>query len=425
MRGILTRGAPTAALIALIGTVLFSTHATAKNSRAETAWVGSWATANSVPAIFDAPLTPIDGQTIRQIVRLSVGGRAVRVRVSNFYGSAELDIGGATVAVSDGLTRIDSNTLRTLTFDGNPAVTLAPGERRWSDPVDLSTGDLTQLAISLYLPPGAADPGSPVTHHVRGLQTNYLLAGNQSAAADPAWTDTVTAWYYISAVDVLARKTTRVLALLGDSITDGDQSTAGANNRYPDQLAERLLQGNGPDGRRGGRRTAILNVGISGNQMVLPLIGDSVVNRFQRDVVEQSGITHVLLLAGINDIGLQGLLPFLPTVTTDDIIAAYQDVIAQAHAAGLKIVGATLTPSAGFFLPDYNQPIGEAKRQVLNAWIRTSGAFDDVVDFDAVIRDPDNPAFMHADLSADGLHPNDAGYEAMAQAISKRILAND
>ncbi len=394
-----------------------------------TAWVGSWATAVSVPAIFDAPVAdpPFSDQTLRQIVRISVGGDRLRVWLTNVHGTAPLRIDAAAVALRAADASIVAGSSRALSFGGVPGVTISAGARVLSDPVDLAVTDLADLALSIYVPGGGAVAGSPVSFHVRGLQTSYVLSGDQTEVVDPLWDATIDSTFWISGVDVLSARNVPVLAAFGDSITDGDQSTADANNRWPNLLAARLLQGNGRDGQRGGRRAGVLNVGISGNQVTATLLGESALARFDRDVLTRTGVTHVLVLEGINDIGLPAFLNILnipaPPITPEQIIAGYQQLIAQAHAHGLRIIGGTLTPSGGYFLPDYNTATGEAKRQAVNDWIRSSGAFDAVVDFDAVLRDPNDPTHMRADLTADGLHPNDAGYQVMANAVRNSIFA--
>ena len=269
---------------------------------------------------------------------------------------------------------------------------------------------LTELAIDAYFPAGASAPGSPVTAHVQALQTAYIGSGDQ-AGAEGFVTDTLlTSWLWLEGVDVTPRRQLPVIAMLGDSITDGFSSTVDANNRYPDQVAERLFS------RRGHGGAGILNLGISGNQVTSTLIGDNAQARLDRDVLAQSGVTHMVLLEGINDLGLPPLLG-IPAATSDSIIAGLGQMAARARTAGLTVIGGTLTPSAGFFLETYGSPETEAARQAVNAWVRSTDAYDAYVDFDAVLADPDDPTLMRADLTADGLHPNDAGYDAMAEAL--------
>ena len=373
-------------------------------------WAGSWAAAPSAPGPFDAPISALDDQTIRQVVRLSAGGRSLRVHWSNLQGTGPLTIGGVTVTRHLGDGEIAAHSLRTVTFNGAESVVIAPGASVVSDPVRLRTRPLAELAISAYFPAGASLPGSPVTTHVRALQTAYVGDGDQTDADELVVDSTLTSWLWLEGVDVATRRSLPVIAMLGDSITNGDESTPDANNRFPDQVAERLFRW------RGQRGAGILNLGISGNQVTNTLIGANAQARLDRDVLAQSGVTHMVLLEGINDLGLPPLLG-VPAATSDAIISGLAQMATRARTAGLTVIGGTITPSGGFVLPTYGSPETEAARQAVNAWIRSTDAFDAVVDFDAVLADPDNPNLMRSDLTADGLHPNDAGYDAMARAL--------
>ena len=392
-------------------------------------WVGTWATAGSTTGLFDAPVVAPNDQTLRQIVRISTGGKRLRVRLSNVQGNAPLTIGAATVAHQVAGSAIDPGTMRTLTFGGETSITIAAGARVFSDPVRLRVGDLADLAISLYLPDGATDAASPVTNHVRALQTAYVSSGDTTGETDPLIDSSMTSYFYLTGVDVRVAGHVPVIAFLGDSITNGDTSTTDANKRYPNLLAERILSRNAhPYRPRRVTRAGLLNLGISGNQVTNTLIGGNAQARLDRDVLTQTGVTHLVLLAGINDIGLPSFLnaigiPF-PLVSADAIIAGYKQIIARAKARGLRVIGATVTPAGGFVLPgsDYATAEGEAKRQAVNDWIRTSGAFDAVIDFDAVLRDPADPTVLRADLTDDGLHPNDAGYQVMASETPLRFF---
>ncbi len=390
-------------------------------------WVGTWATAGSTTGPFDAPVVAPNDQTLRQIVRISTGGKRLRVRLSNVQGTAPLTIGAATIARQAADASIKPGSLRTLTFGGESSITIPVGARVFSDPVRLRVDDLANLAISLYLPDGATDAASPVTNHVRALQTAYVSSGDTTMEADPLIDSTMTSYFYLTGVDVRTTGNMPVIAFLGDSIFNGDTSTTDANKRYPNLLAERIFSRAKPS-RRGPRlrRAGILNLGISGNQVATTLIGDNAQARLDRDVLTQTGVTHLVLMEGINDIGLPGLLTLFGTPTPETsaatIIAGYQQIIARAKARGLTVIGSTLTPAGGFGLPDYSTPAGEAKRQEVNAWIRTSGAFDAVIDFDEVLRDPADHTLIRADLTDDGLHPNDAGYQVMADETPLRFF---
>ncbi len=387
-------------------------------------WVGTWGA--SPQTFFEDDLLPLpptpgqfEDQTIRMIARISKGGDQVRVRFENVFGTAPLVIGAAHVALHTGGGNIDPTTDRTLTFGGSTSATIPPGAPALSDPVDLEIGDLSEVAVSLYLPVST----TAETYHRLGRQTTYVSGvGDYTDSADFPTEGTTTTLhrFFLSTIDVLAKKNTRAIVTLGDSITDGFASTVDANNRWPDQLAERLL------GENRSRRLSVVNEGISGNRALNSEIGPNGLSRSNRDIVAQTGAAFVTLLLGINDIGfpninIGGTLPFADQeVSADDIIQGYRQLIDRAHAKCLKIIGGTLTPfeGAGYYTAE-----GEDKRQAVNEFIRHSGEFDDVIDFDLAIRDPAQPSRMLPEYdSGDNLHPNDAGYDAMAEAIDLRIF---
>ena len=406
---------------------LLSLGATADSGKAPAErWAGTWAAAASTTGPFDPPVAPLNDQTIRQIVRISSGGSALRIRLTNVNGTAPLTIGATSVARRASDAAVYADSLREVTFGGKASITIPPGARVLSDPVDLQVQNLDDLAISLYLPDAATDPGSPVTNHVRALQTAYELSGDQTTNADPLIDGTITSYFWLSGVDVATRAPMPVIAILGDSIANGDTSTLDSNQRWPNLLAERIYHPARDKPNRGLPRAGVLNLGISGNQVTSTFIGDSAQARLDRDVLTQTGVTHVIIHEGINDIGLPGLLSLFgiptPPISAETIIAGYQQLIIRARARGLVVIGATVTPAGGFGLPDYSTPDGEAKRQTLNAWIRDSGAFDAVIDFDALLRDPNDPTLIRGDLTNDGLHPNDAGYKLMADSVPLELF---
>lgn len=394
----------------------------------ENSWVATWATATKTPTpIFDAPVPEIADTTLRQIVRVSAGGWAARVWLTNEFGTEPLEVGEARIAVRRGGSKIEPGTDRPLTFAGRSAVTIPAGQRIASDPVRLRVRNRAELAISLYFPDDVTASGSPVSFHVRALQTNYLADGNQTAKRYVAPTATVPSWFFLDGVDVASPSTMPVIAAIGDSIIDGDQVASSEpiddNDRFTDFLSERILWGAGGAAER--IDGAVVNLGISGNQVTSTLIGQSVADRFADDVLGLSGVSHVIVQGGINDIGLPGLLNTFgiagffgpnprPEIPAADIIAGLERVASEARAAGLVVVGATLSPSSTSGLPGYVEPDSEAKRLVVNEWIRTTDSFDHVADFDAVLRDPSDPSVLRPSLSADGLHPNADGYAAMA-----------
>ncbi len=403
--------------IALPGTAISDSDD--DRSSASQKWVGTWATAPQLPIV---PPPPFDNQTLRQIVRISVGGAAVRVRLSNAKGSAPLTIDAASIGVQDAFEDVRPATLKALTFGGEPSITIPIGARVLSDPVRLRVRDEANLAISLYL-----EAPTPVeTHHANAFQTSYFATGDVTGVADIDAFGTTQSWFFLTGVDVLTHRRTGAVATLGDSITDGFFSTPDANNRWPDVLARRLLDQRGKKHRLG-----VLNLGIGGNRILNDFtgFGTSASARLDRDVLTQTGVTHVILLEGINDIGIPNIPPEIfplppevlaQQVTAEEMIAGMKQIIARAHARGLKIFGGTILPYKGAL---YYTEAGETKRQAVNDWIRNGGAFDGVIDFDAAIRDPDDPQAMKAEYdSGDFLHPSDAGMEAMGQAVDLKLF---
>jgi lysophospholipase L1-like esterase len=362
------------------------------------------------------PPATLSDQTLRQIVHTSIGGERVRVVLSNVYGTAPLDVGAGAVALRDGDSRLAAATIKPLTFDGKKAAAVLPGAVLVSDPVDMHLPPLADLAIDLYITGDIGLGSSPATTHNGASQTNYVSPrGNH--VGEPAMTveKQTGAWFNLARVEVAAPSGARAVVTFGDSITDGARSTPDTNNRWPDELARRLAgqkSGARVTAQSGGARVAVLNAGISGNRVLGDGAGISALARFDKDVLLQTGVTHVIVMEGINDIGLARSNP---TPTADDLIAGHRQLIARAHARGLKIYGATLTPFEG---AAYYTPEGEAKRQALNNWIRTSREYDGVIDFDAVTRDPAAPSkFLPAADSGDHLHPGDAGYKSMGDAV--------
>jgi len=356
------------------------------------------------------PPVIINDQTLRQIVHTSIGGNRVRVVLSNNFGTAPIEVGGAHIALRDKEAGIVPQSDRPITFSGRQSFRIPAGAVVISDPVDLAVPALADLAIDLYLPGEVGGGPSPLTMHNGANQTNYLsTTGSHLGEASLAASTQTRSWFLISRVEVMAPAQTGAIVTFGDSITDGSRSTADTNNRWPDELSRRLAA------QRGGSRLAVLNAGIAGNQVLgegNPAAGINALARFDRDVLMLPGVTHVVVLEAINDIGVARSSP---TPSADDLIAGYKQLIQRAHTRGVKIYGATLTPYEG---AAYATPEGEAKRQTVNQWIRTGGGFDGVIDFDAATRDPNAPTRFKADYdSGDHLHPNDAGYKAMGGAV--------
>jgi lysophospholipase L1-like esterase len=353
----------------------------------------------------------LTGRTLRQIVRVSAGGSRVRLRVSNEYGLRPLVINAARVALSKGRTAIDTTRDRRVTFGGQPSVIIRAGANMVSDPVALTVPDNADLAISFYF----ADTTRGTTLHFAAHQRNYRsAAGDLTAAADFA-PDTVTErWHFVTGVDVVNPRVTGVIVAFGNSITDGTATTTDANTRWPNVLATRLLASREP-------LKSVVNAGIGGNQVTSPTRGPSALQRFDRDVLMQPGVTHVVVLEGVNDISRgTGTPDPRHEVSAQELIAAHQQLVQRAHEHGVVIIGGTLTPIGGM---SGLTPARIAKRDALNAWIRTSGVYDAVIDFDRITRDPsDTSRFLLAYDSGDHLHPNDAGYKAMGEAINLAVF---
>ena len=355
----------------------------------------------------------VNNQTLRQIVRTSIGGSRVRVVLSNAFGTTPVQIGGGHVALRSADSAIVASSAKPLTFGGNAAATILPGAILLSDPVDITVAPVSDLVVDLFIPGDLGISLSPVTTHNGAGQTNYLSEpGNHSGAATLPVAGRPNAWFLLARVEVVAPANTLAVAAFGDSITDGARSTTDMNARWPDVLARRLAA-------RRGVGVAVLNAGISGNRVLGDGAGVSALARFDKDVLTQTGVTHVVVMEGINDIGIGRNNP---SPSAADLVAAHKQLIERAHARGLRIYGATLTPfdGAAYFTPE-----GEAKRQALNDWIRTSKAYDGVIDFDRVTRDPAAPSkFLPAYDSGDHLHPGDAGYKAMGEAVDLALFSD-
>ena len=405
----------TAAIAAFLFVAAQAPSLQAQSGGSET-WVGTWATAvvsasaptTPAPAAAGQPAPPpppsFKDQTLRQIVRVGLGGERIRIVLTNAYGTAPLVVGATHVALREKGAAIKAGTDRAVMFEGRPNVSIPAGAVAVSDAVSLPVPAFADLAVSIHLPD--ATGSSPATMHTLGLQTNYVTAsGNQVSSPDLAGATTNLNWFYLSRVEVATTGPAMALVTLGDSITDGTRSTPDTNNRWPNHFAKRLSAQ--------GVKMGVMNVGISANRLLSEPVGASALTRFDRDVIAQTGATHVVVLEGINDIRRM-------PVTVADLVFAHKQLITRAHAKGLKIYGATLLPFEGD--SQYN-PETEAKRQGINQWIRTSGAYDGVIDFDAAVRDPGQPTKIQQKFdSGDHLHPNDVGYEAMANAVDMRLF---
>jgi len=371
-------------------------------------WVTAWAASPQAAHGTMAGASGFQGQTVRDVVFLSAGGDELRLVVTNAYGATALQVGEVTVGMAGAGAAVVPGSIHRVSFHGSAAVAIPPGAQAVSDPVLMQVPALHALAVSVYLPGLAAKP----TFHLLAQQHTWIsAAGNHSGtAAAAAFPTASTSWFFLSGVMVSGSRASGTVVALGDSITDGFHSTVGANARYPDDLARRLNS-------LPGRTLSVANEGISGCHL---LAGSpdcpGGLARFDTDVLGQPNIRDIIVEIGINDLRSPA------DASAQQLIAGYEQLIERAHARGLKIVGATLLPFQG---ADFYTAAREATREAVNAWIRTAGAFDAVIDFDAVMRDPASPLSLRpAYSSPDHLHPNDAGYRAMAAAISLPMLLN-
>ncbi len=402
-------------LVALICTLaLCASHAQAATAR----WIGSWGASPAPPMATPAGgnalrATPtFSNQTIVQVVRLSAGGQRLRIRLTNEYGAKALEIGAARVSLVGADGAVVAGSDRPVTFSLGPGAIIPAGAPLVSDPVALPTKTLARLRITLFLP-----GESGCTCHMSGEEFVQVVAGDATQRPLPPAAGPAQYRAFLSGVEV---ETTAapgpVVVAFGDSITDGYQSTVGANHRWPDRLEERLAA------RDANRASAVVNTGISGNRILsdgaITIFGQNALSRFDRDVLSIPGATHLIVLEGVNDLGMAGNRANPPSA--EALIAGYRQLIGRAHAHGLKIYGATILPygGAGYFTPQ-----GEAVRTAVNTWIRTFHEFDGVIDLDAAIRDPARPERLRAELqSGDWLHPNDAGYRVMGDAVNLALF---
>lgn len=384
-------------------------------------WVATWA-ASPEPTAPDPnePLLNIEDQTVRERVRVSIGGTQIRIRLSNEYGSAPLLVGSATVGAPTDTTSVKPGSIQTVTFEGHNSVTIPAGAPALSDPVAFPVASGAEISISLYFPKRVATP----TLHALALKRAAVSQhGDHTRAEKIEGGAASESSILVSAVLVPAQPSQRLIVAFGDSITDGDGSTVDADHNWPSDFIRRL--GKTPEGSK----VAVVNEGIAGNRLVndcfIASFGVSALARFDRDALALAGVTHIVLLEGINDIGFPGaklgdsyLADPADLRTPEDLIRAYRQLISRAHAHGVKVIGVTIGPFEGVDFPGYYSESKEAFRRAVNNWIRSSGSFDGVIDFDAVLRDPDHPSrLLPRFASQDHLHPNDVGYQAMADAI--------
>ena len=399
-------------ILSIVSLLLFNTANLP--AQAQT-WIASWGASQQIPEPQNSlPAGDLRDATLRQIVHLSAGGALLRVYLSNAFGTGPLTITSAHIArpLAPDSPSIDPATDESFTFFGGQAVIIPPGAEILSDPIAFPAAPLSDVAISLHFDA----PPQGETGHPGSRATSYYVHGDATSVATFSDPKTIDHWYQLSGVDVLANSPTAAsIVTLGDSITDGHAAGTNRNERWPDTLARRL-QASPATASFG-----ISNQGIGGNHLLTDGLGPNALARFDRDVLAPPGVRWVILLEGVNDLGGLARTGELPPADhaafVQRVLAAYQQIVARAHAHGLKVYGGTITPYTG---SDYYHPgpLSEADRQQINAWIRIPGHFDAVIDFDAVIRDPAHPDhLLPAFDSGDHLHPSPAGYRAMGEAI--------
>lgn len=404
--------------LGLAATGVLAPTAAQAEAPARTGWVNTWTSMpqqaephNMPPPPFTQDGLVMNDATLRQTVRVTVGGRRMRLRFSNAFGGAVLPITAVTVALPKdgraGVSAIQPGTTQRVTFNGRSSVDVPRGALVVSDPLDFALTPGTVLTVTVYLAQGQAS--NEVSSHPGSRTTSHLLAGNHVESADLPGSTPTDHWYFLSGIEVLS--TAPAVVVIGDSLTDGRGSTTNGNDRWPDRLADRL---------RGG--VAVLNQAAGGNRVLADGLGPSVLARLDRDLLAQSGVRWLILFEGVNDIGTAAATEAAQKQVADDLIAAYQQIVDRAHARDIKVYGATLLPFGG---NSYDDPGGfhEAARQTVNRWIRASRRFDAVIDLDAAVRDPAIPRQLLpvADVG-DHLHLNPTGYRMLAEAVPLKLF---
>lgn len=409
------------AVLAISALQIRAAYAQSRPDRS-TSWVATWTA--SLDDEWE-PRPTFENQTIRMTAHVSAGGDKLRVQFSSLPSDGPVEIRRASVALSAGGAKVVPHSLYRLTFEGERSLHLKAGDRVWSDPVDMDVPNQADVVVTIYI----ARPSPPAAYHGTGWQTSYISPpGDYTMVEDMPVADQNDSsyyqyywpsWYWLTGIEVRTRGNAGAIVTFGDSITEGYNSSWDANMRYPDTLGRLLLA------HFGGQPVfSVVNAGISGNRVLNQFAGPSMLDRLDRDVLSQRGVTHVVFLGGINDLDYPIVFGAPTVVNTDQIIEGYKEIIARVHARHIKIIGGTLLPVNGSVYGPPTCPDTEAQRQILNAWIRTSGAFDAVADFDAVLRDPIDPTALIVSLqSGDLLHPNDAGYAVMAQTAENAILS--
>ena len=372
-------------------------------------WITTWGTALQLTEPNNMPPRPgLADNTLRQQLRVSIGGKRIRLQFSNIFGRDVVEIRAAQVALSEGKGVVTAGSSKAICFGGQPGIAIAPQEAVWSDPLDFPVEALGDLAVTIYF----GNVSRTLTGHPGSRTVSYIQAGNAVADVRFSQPRSTEHWYVLARIDVAAPKTSRAIVALGDSITDGRGSTTNGNNRWPDNLSRRL------QADRRYRHIAVVNMGIGGNAVYAGGLGPAAVSRIERDVLDVAGVRWLIILHGVNDIGGSGKLKAGDTAAK--MIAAYEKIIDQAHAKKIMVYGATILPFGG---SPYDRFDHEAARQLINTWIRTSKIFDAVIDMDAAVKDPEHPAELLKEYdTGDHLHLNPKGLKKLADAIDLRLF---
>jgi lysophospholipase L1-like esterase len=381
-------------------------------SAAAKKWVGTWSTAPQLVEPGNMPPSPgLANNSLRQVIRVSIGGDTLRARFSNEFSTSAVTMKSVQIAVSTGGNTINVSTNKELRFSGNSEVTMDAGVAVTSDPIAFNLTPRMDLAITIYY----GQTSTTVTGHPGSRTTSYIIAGNTTTTTDFTGAVTTDHWYNINAIDVLASSTAACVAILGNSITDGRGSTTNLQNRWPDVFSESLLKDSST------QQVGVLNLGIGGNCVLSGGLGPTAVSRYDRDILNQSGVRWAIVFEGVNDIGGVNSAT-AATTTASNLIAAYQQMIVKAHAKNVRIYGATITPFNG---NSYYNQYSESCRNAVNQWIRINGNFDACIDFDKVMRNPQDTTRLVSTYQNDGLHPDTAGYKKMGESIDLNLFVGE
>jgi lysophospholipase L1-like esterase len=405
---------PHVVIIALLNlSFLFSCHSQpAGISTTAQQWVGTWSTAPQLVETGNMPPSPgLSNNSLRQVIRVSIGGDTLRVRFSNEFSTSAVTMKSVQIAVSTGGNTVNVSTNRELRFNGNSEITMNAGVAVTSDPMAFNVTPRLDLAITIYY----GQTSNTVTGHPGSRTTSYIVAGNTTTRTDFTGSVTTDHWYNINTIDVLAPSTAACVAILGNSITDGRGSTTNMQNRWTDVLSESLLKDSST------QQVGVLNLGIGGNCVLSGGLGPTGISRYDRDVLNQQGVRWVIIFEGVNDIGGVSSAT-AATTTANNLIAAYQQMIAKAHTKNMRIYGGTILPFHG---NGYYNQYSELCRNTVNQWIRTKGNYDGCIDFDKTMRDPQDTTRLVSTYQNDGLHPDVAGYKKMGESIDLNLFVGE